>query len=165
MDKGLFYPYVSLSVSTPNGTQNNTNLIDNVYASYLSDSHKAHSQSGYLLIISYIKISQRSWKQTLVSTSTNHSEVLALYEANRECVWIGVVIGYIRSTYDFAYDPNEPFFIYEDNTIIIDLMKHGHIKGENIKHVFPKLLFTCEQQRIQRIKFRHIKPKKNHADF
>ncbi|GJT76048.1 hypothetical protein Tco_1042773 [Tanacetum coccineum] len=32
-------------------------------------------------------ISQRSQKQTLVATSSNHAEVIALHEDIRECVW------------------------------------------------------------------------------
>ncbi|GKC08151.1 putative RNA-directed DNA polymerase [Tanacetum coccineum] len=33
-------------------------------------------------------ISRRSQKQTLVATSSNHAEVIALHEARRECVWL-----------------------------------------------------------------------------
>ncbi|GJT55271.1 hypothetical protein Tco_0990325 [Tanacetum coccineum] len=35
-----------------------------------------------------IAISWRSQKQTLVSTPSNHAEVIALHEAFRECVWL-----------------------------------------------------------------------------
>ncbi|KAL4561359.1 hypothetical protein LXL04_033524 [Taraxacum kok-saghyz] len=103
--------------------------------------------------------------KTLVATSTNHSELLALYEATRECVWFRAVIGHIRSTCDLAYDPNKPVIIYEDNIAVIDQAKHGYIKGDNIKHISPKLFFTHEQQAFQKIEVQHIGSDKNHADL
>ncbi|KAL4592431.1 hypothetical protein LXL04_005425 [Taraxacum kok-saghyz] len=110
-------------------------------------------------------ISWRYCKQTLVATSTNHSELLALYEATRECVWLRAVISHIRSTCDLAYDPNEPVIIYEDNISVIDQAKHGYIKGDNTKHISPKLFFTHEQQAFQKIEVQHIGSDKNHADL
>jgi hypothetical protein len=40
-------------------------------------------------------ISWKSSKQKLVATSTNHSEIFALYEASRECVWLRRMINHI----------------------------------------------------------------------
>ena len=37
----------------------------------------------------------RSVKQTIVTTSTNHAESLAIHEASRECVWLRIVILHI----------------------------------------------------------------------
>ncbi|KAK4410007.1 B2 protein, partial [Sesamum angolense] len=53
-------------------------------AGYLSDPHKAISQSGYVFMYSGTAISWRSTKQTLVATSSNHAELIALYEAGRD---------------------------------------------------------------------------------
>jgi hypothetical protein len=33
-------------------------------------------------------LSWKSSKQTLRATFTNHSEIIALYEASRECAWL-----------------------------------------------------------------------------
>lgn len=82
----------------------------------------------------------RSCKQTLVSISANHSKLLALYEATRECVWIRAVITHIWSTCNLTYDPNKPVFIYEYAIDITDQVKHGY-KGGNNKHISPKLFF------------------------
>ncbi|KAL4582723.1 hypothetical protein LXL04_007282 [Taraxacum kok-saghyz] len=49
---------------------------------------QGRSKSGYVFTIGNTAISWRSCKETLVATSTNHSELLALYEATRECVWL-----------------------------------------------------------------------------
>ena len=54
---------------------------------YLYDPHKARSQTGYVFKIGGTTISWRSQKQTLVVTSLNHAETIALHEACRECVW------------------------------------------------------------------------------
>jgi hypothetical protein len=52
---------------------------------YLSDTHNARSQTGYAFLCDGTTVSWRSCKQTLVETSTNHSEIIALYEDAREC--------------------------------------------------------------------------------
>jgi hypothetical protein len=66
-------------------------------AGYQSDPHNAKSQSGFVFLCGGIAISWRSCKQTLVTTSTNHSEIIALYEAARECVWLRQMITTSRS--------------------------------------------------------------------
>jgi hypothetical protein len=162
---GLFYPYASSSGSTPLGTRNNATLVGYADAGYLSDPHKGRSQSGYVFTIGNTAISWRSRKQTLVATSTNHSELLALYEATRECVWLRAFIGHIRSTCELSHDPDEPIVIYEDNTAVIDQAKHGYIKGDATKHISPKLFFTHQQQEHQNIEVKHIGSESNHADL
>ena len=92
---GLFYPYASSSGSTPLGTRNNATLFSYADVGYLSDPHKGRSQSGYVFTIENAVISWRSRKQTLVATLTNHSELFALYEAIRECVWLRALIAHI----------------------------------------------------------------------
>ncbi|XP_060965627.1 secreted RxLR effector protein 161-like [Cannabis sativa] len=69
IDKGLFY-------SNSCGSQ----LIGYEDAGYLFDPHKARSQTGYLFTCSDTAISWRSTKQTLVATSSNHAEILAIHE-------------------------------------------------------------------------------------
>jgi hypothetical protein len=55
-------------------------------ASYLLDPHNTRSQTGFVFLHGGTAISWKSSKQTLVSTSTNHSEIISLYEASCECV-------------------------------------------------------------------------------
>ncbi|GKD89474.1 hypothetical protein Tco_1364981, partial [Tanacetum coccineum] len=76
-DLGLFY--------SNNSKQGSIGYAD---ASYLSDPHKARSQTGYVFLNGGTAISWRSQKQTLVATSSNHAEVITLHEASRECVWL-----------------------------------------------------------------------------
>ena len=60
-------------------------LVGYADAGYLSDPHNARSKTGFVFICGGTAISWTSCKQTLVATSTNHSEIIALYEAAREC--------------------------------------------------------------------------------
>ncbi|XP_059627367.1 secreted RxLR effector protein 161-like [Cornus florida] len=70
-DIGLFY----LRKSKPQ-------LIGYADAGYLSDPHTARSQTGYLFTCGGTAISWRSMKQTMTATSSNHSEILAIHEAD-----------------------------------------------------------------------------------
>ena len=74
-DIGLFYSKVP-----------KPKLLGYTDAEYLLDPHKARSQSGYVFTCGDTAVSWRSVKQTMVVTSSNHSELLAIHEANRECM-------------------------------------------------------------------------------
>ena len=56
-------------------------MVGYVDVGYMSDPHNAISQTGFVFLCGGTAISWRSAKQTLVATSTNHSEIIALYEA------------------------------------------------------------------------------------
>jgi hypothetical protein len=61
-------------------------LIGYTYAGYLLNPRNTMSQTGYMFLHGGTTISWKLCKQTLVATSTNHSEIITLYEASRECV-------------------------------------------------------------------------------
>ena len=66
-------------------------------------------------------ISWKSSKQTLVSTSTNHSKIIDLYEASREYVWLRRVINHITQSCGIgALDT--PTIIFEDNSACVTQM-------------------------------------------
>jgi hypothetical protein len=73
-------------------------LIGYTNAGYLSDPHKGKSQTGFVLLHGGITISWKSSKQTLTTTSTNHSEIIALYEASQECVWLRRMINHTQQS-------------------------------------------------------------------
>ena len=52
---------------------------------YLLDPYNGRSQTGFVFLQGGTTISWKSPKQTLVFASTNHSEIIALYEASHEC--------------------------------------------------------------------------------
>ena len=78
IDLGLFY----FNETTSPG------LVGYTDAGYKSDPHKTCSQTDYVSCYNSTAISWRSTKQTLVITSTNHSEIISLYKAKKECVWL-----------------------------------------------------------------------------
>ena len=53
---------------------------------YLSDPHKARSQIGYVCNCNGIAISWRFVKQAMVTTLSNHLEILAIHEVSCECM-------------------------------------------------------------------------------
>ena len=58
-------------------------LLGYVDAGYLSDPHKARSQTGYIFTYGNTAIFWRLVKETMVATSSNHSEILAMHEVSR----------------------------------------------------------------------------------
>ena len=124
-------------------------LIGYADAGHLSDPHKAKSQTGYVFTNNGTAISWRSQKQTLVTTSSNHSEIIALHEASRECVWI-------RSMTHF----------YEDNAACISQLKEGYIKSDKTNHIPPRLFsYTHELIKDNHIDIKYIQSSKNSADL
>ncbi|KAF3674795.1 hypothetical protein FXO37_06224 [Capsicum annuum] len=61
-------------------------LIGHADVGYLSDPHKARSQIGYMFICGGTVISWRYTKQSIIATSSNHAEIIAIHEASRECL-------------------------------------------------------------------------------
>ena len=115
-------------------TPNNV-LVGFADAGYLSDPHKGRSQTGYVFTIGNTAISWRSTKQTLVVTSSNHAEIIALHEAVKECVWLRSVVSHIRESSGLPSTTAEPTCIYEDNAACIEQMKLCFIKDDNTKHI------------------------------
>nr|GEU70468.1 retrotransposon protein, putative, Ty1-copia subclass [Tanacetum cinerariifolium] len=100
---------------------------------YLSDPHKARSQTGYVFLNGGTAISWRSQKQTLVATSSNHAEVIALHEASIECVWLRSMTQLIVTSCGLNKEKS-PTIIHEDNATCVAQIKEGYIKaiGRNI---------------------------------
>ena len=73
MDLGLFFK-----------KNQDSTLIGYTDPGYLSDPHNARSQTGFMFLHGGTIISWKSSKHTLIATSTNHSEIIALYEASHE---------------------------------------------------------------------------------
>ncbi|KAF3633872.1 hypothetical protein FXO37_26816 [Capsicum annuum] len=59
---------------------------------YLSDPYKARSQISYMFICGDTVISWRYTKQSIIATSSNYAEIIAIHEASRECVWLRIVV-------------------------------------------------------------------------
>ncbi|XP_059639870.1 secreted RxLR effector protein 161-like [Cornus florida] len=124
-DMGLFYSKVSSS-----------QLVGYADAGYLSDPHRAYSQTRYVFTYDGTAILWRSMKQTMITTSSNHSEILAIHEASRECFWLSSIIQHIQTTCGFSPIKESPTILYEDNAAYIAQMKKGILKvtGPSTSH-------------------------------
>ena len=69
---------------------------------YLSDPHKGRSQTWYVFNCNGTVISWRSVKKTMVATSSNHSEILAIHEASCEYIWLRSMIQHIRESCELS---------------------------------------------------------------
>ncbi|KAL1199181.1 Retrovirus-related Pol polyprotein from transposon TNT 1-94 [Cardamine amara subsp. amara] len=152
-DLGLFY------------TNHKDGLVGYADAGYLSDPHHAKSQTGYVFTHGGMAISWRSMKQTLVATSSNHAEILAIHEASRECVWLRSMTQHIKENCGMAEGKEEPTILYEDNAACISQLKDGYIKGDRTKHILPKFFFTHDLQKDGEVKVEQVRSSENSADL
>ena len=136
IDMGLFY-----------SNKSKEKLLGYADAGYLSDPHKARSQTGYVFNYNGTAISSRSVKQTMVATSSNHSEIIAIHEASRECIWLRSMIHHIQESCGLSPVKDKPTILFEDNAACIAQIKGGYIKGDRTKHISPKIFFTHELQK------------------
>ncbi|KAL6341274.1 hypothetical protein AAG906_032392 [Vitis piasezkii] len=97
----------------------------------------------------------------MVATSSNHSEILAIHEASRECVWLRSMIQHIQETCGLPYIRGNAIVLHEDNAACIAQIKGGFIKGDRTKHISPKLFYTHELQKKCEIDVQQIRPCNN----
>ncbi|XP_074326895.1 uncharacterized protein LOC141664839 [Apium graveolens] len=154
IDFGLFFPKNSTS-----------QLIGYADAGYLLDPHFGKSQTGYVFTYCDAAISWKSTKQTTVATSTNHSELIAIHEASRECVWLRSIIKNIQESCGLPDITRSPTVMFEDNTACIDQLMEGYIKGDRTKHISPKFFYTHELQKNGEIDIQQIRSCDNLADL
>jgi hypothetical protein len=67
-----------------------------------------------------------SWNltnQTLTATSSNHAELIVLYDAGREYIWLRSMIQHIQEECGLESVSENPTVIYEDNTACIAQIK------------------------------------------
>ena len=153
-DMGLFY-----------SNKSKEKLLGYADAGYLSDPHKARSQTGYVFNYNGTAISWRSVKQTMVATSSNHSEIIAIHEASRECIWLRSMIHHIQESCGLSSVKDKPTIIFEDNAACIAQIKGGYIKGDRTKHISPKFFYTHELQKNGEIDVQQIRSSDNLADL
>ena len=153
-DMGLFY-----------SNKSKEKLLGYADAGYLSDPHKAISQTGYVFNYNGTAISWRSVKQTMVATSSNHSEILAIHEASRECIWLRSMIHHIQESCGLSSVKDKPTILFEDNAACIAQIKGGYIKGDRTKHISPKFFYTHELQKNGEIDVQQIRSSDNLANL
>jgi hypothetical protein len=97
-----------------------SNLIGYADTVYLSDPENGRSQIRFMFLHGGTTISWKYAKQTLIETSTNHSEIITLYEVSRECSWLHRVINHIKTSCGIGALESRTI-IYKDNTASVDV--------------------------------------------
>ena len=82
----------------------------------------------------------------LLTTSSNHAEILAMHESSQECVWLRLTIYRIQTTCGLSSSKMILTVIYEDNVKCIAQQKEGYIKRNRTKHISLKFFFTHDLQ-------------------
>ena len=140
-------------------------LLGYADAGYLSDPHNAKSQTDYVFTYGNTAISWKSQKQTLVATSSNHAEIIALHEASKECRWLRSITQHIQETSGLPVK-KDATILFEDNAACVTQMKEGYIKSDRTKHIPPKFFsFTQELERNKEIDIQYIRSSENVADL
>ncbi|XP_021742758.1 uncharacterized protein LOC110708844 [Chenopodium quinoa] len=99
------------------------------------------------------------------ATSSNHSEILAIHEASRECVWLRSVVQHIKEVCGLSSGKEAPTTLYEDNAACIAQLKEGYIKGDRTNHILPKFFFTHDLQNNGDINVLQIRSSENLANL
>ena len=101
----------------------------------------------------------------MVATSSNHSEILAIHEASRECVWLRSMIQHIQETCELPSIRGNATKLHEDVATCIAQIKWGFIKGDRIKFSSSKFFYTHELQVKGDIDVQQIQSCDNLADL
>lgn len=72
-----------------------------------------------------------------MSTPTNHSEIIPLFEASRECVWLRRMMNFVQSSSEIG-SLKSPTVIYRDNAAGIAHMQTDYVKSNITKHSSSK---------------------------
>jgi hypothetical protein len=97
-------------------------------------------------------------------TSTNHSEIISLYEAARECAWLRRMTNHIQKSCG-SNTANTPTIIYEYNDACVAQMELGYNKSNMTKHICPKYFYPHELQNEGVVKILQVKSCDNLADL
>ena len=140
-------------------------MLRSVDVGYLSDPHKARSQTGYVFDCNGTVNLWRSFKQTMVATSLNHSELIAIHEASRECIWLRWMIQHIQESCGLPSIKASPITLFEDNVVVLHRSKEVISKEIRIKHISLKLFYTHELHKSGEINVQQIRSNDNLPDI
>ncbi|GKA97132.1 hypothetical protein Tco_0825026 [Tanacetum coccineum] len=146
-------------------TKRHWNRIKHIFRYLRGSTDLARSQTGYVFLNGGTAISWRSQKQTLVATSSNHAEVIALHEASRECVWLRSMTQLIVTSCGLNKEKS-PTIIHEDNAACVAQIKEGYIKSDGTKHIPPRYFaYTQDLIKDNQIEMKYVQSSNNSADL
>jgi len=76
----------------------------------------------------------------MMATSTNHSEIIALFEEAKECTWLRRITQHVQNACGIN-TVNSPTIIFEDNAACVAQIQTGYVKSNITRHISLKLFF------------------------
>jgi hypothetical protein len=141
-----------------------SDLIGYTDIGYLFDPQNGRSQTWFMFLHERIAISWKSAKQILIATSTNHLEIIILYEISREYAWLCKVINLIQTSCGIGALESSTI-IYEDIAACVAQMQTWYIKTNYTKYISSKLFYPHELQEHEKISILQTKYCDNLADL
>ena len=130
-----------------------------VDASYLTHSD-SKSHTGYCLSFGDIgSFYSKSTKQTLVTTSSTHAEMRALYQLILEIIYV------IHLCEELHRPVTLPAIVLEDNQPVIDLTADLSSRSKKCKHFLMLVNFVREQVHNGLVRLQKVPTKDNLADL
>ena len=130
-----------------------------VDASYLTHSD-SKSHTGYCLSFGTIgTFYSSSKKHTLVTTSSTHAEMRALYQAVLDIIYV------VNLCEEIGRPITLPAIVLEDNQPVIDLTKDLSSRSKKCKHFLMLVNFVREQVTTGLIELRKVPTEDNVADL
>lgn len=141
------------------GMKNKLTLYCYVDASYLTH-EDSKSHTGYILCFGEVgPFYCKSTKQTLVTTSSTHSEMRALYQALLQIIFV------VELCSEIMQPVLLPVTIYEDNQPVLELLSQDISRGvKKSKHFLMLIHFVREHVRSGLIEVKKIPTLDNMAD-
>ena len=103
-------------------------------ATYAREYHR-HSVQGYLALVSGAPVSWHASKQSLIATSTNEAEFIALSTAGKEALWLSALVQQLRPQHLAEIsDKPLPITLFTDNAGAKRLVETGAIT-QRTKHI------------------------------
>lgn len=133
-------------------------------AGFRSDFSSMKSQTGYVFLINGTAFSWRSVKQTMIAESSSESEMIALYEAVREAVFLKNLTNVTFSSVGKVNPFTKPIPIYEDNRQAFLHATQGFARTDRNKHINPKIC-SINSHHGKEVEIRKIPTEENPADL
>nr|GEU88327.1 putative reverse transcriptase domain-containing protein [Tanacetum cinerariifolium] len=163
--KQIFHYLQDTNMGLYNTNPSEGNLVGFADVEYMSDPHTGRSQPGYVFTSSNAAISWRSIKKTMIATSSNHANILAIHKASQECIWLRSVTQHIRESCGISSGQESPTVVHEDNAACIAQLKDEYIKGDKTKRILHKFFFTHDLQKSGDIIVQKVRSSDNQADL
>ena len=136
-------------------------LMQDTFQTHIRPDHK----QGMCFIGMELLFHGDPFKQTMVATSSNHSKIIAIHEASRECIWLRSMIQHIKKSCGLPSIKDNSTTLFEDNVACIAQIKGGYIKRDRTKHISSKFFYTHELQKSGEIDVQQIRSNDNLADL